>query len=60
MVSGNYKFNDNQLNKIKSWVEIGNTIIDDPAFIIKEESKVYVKFDLLKKYIKNLDIKLNI
>ena len=27
MVSGNYKFNDNQLNKIKSWVEKGNTII---------------------------------
>ncbi len=27
MVSGNYKFNDKQLNKIKSWVEKGNTII---------------------------------
>ena len=27
MVSGNYKFNDNQLKKIKSWVEKGNTII---------------------------------
>ena len=27
MVSGNYKFTDKQLNKIKSWVEKGNTII---------------------------------
>ena len=27
MVSGNYNFNDKQLNKIKSWVEKGNTII---------------------------------
>jgi len=27
MVSGNYKFSDKQLNKIKSWVEKGNTII---------------------------------
>ena len=27
MVSGNYKFTDKQLNKIKSWLEKGNTII---------------------------------
>ena len=41
-------------------VSIGNHIIDEPSFIIKEQSKIFLKFDLLKKHTKNLGSKLNI
>ena len=52
-------------NKLSSLVKerkvsIGTNIIDDPSFIIKEQCKIFLKFDLLKKSSKNLELKLNI
>ena len=60
-----YYYSEYSRNKLTSLIKerkvsIGNNIIDDPAFILKEESKIYLKFDLLKKHTKNLDTKLNI
>ena len=58
-------YSDYSRNKLTSLIKekkvsVGNNIIDDPAFIIKEENKIYLRFDLTKKNIKNLDLKLNI
>ena len=50
-------------NKLTSLIKerkvcIGKNIIDDPSFIIKKPCKVFLKFDLLKKSSKNLELKL--
>ena len=52
-------------NKLTSLIKerkvcIGNHIIDEPSFIIKEQSKIFLRFDLLKKHTKNFELKLNI